>query len=126
MQSIGLSALLARTHIDIALESIAGQLRGPHCDGAATYGTDAAYAPPSEAPVVWTTWDVTTVSPTSGLRKPRLPENPGAKSQGPRQLEIEADKPLQTLTTVTYGLYAYTTLIYILNSRIVIYISYIL
>ena len=75
---------------------------------------------------MWTTWDVTTVSPTSGLRKPQLPENPGAKSQGPRQLEIEADKPLQTLTTVTYGLYAYTTLIYILNSRIVIYISYIL
>ena len=48
----------ARLQLDIAL---AGRLRGPNRDGAATYGTDAADNPASEAPVVWPKWDVTTV-----------------------------------------------------------------
>ena len=45
------------------------RLRGPKWDGMTTFGTDAAYAPTSEGPVVWPTWDVTAVTLTSGLRK---------------------------------------------------------
>ena len=84
------SALLALPDIVIALlsffvDSPAGRLRGPKRDGAAADRTDAAYPSASELLVVWVAWDVTTVSPTSRLRKvARAPETGAKKSQGPR------------------------------------------
>ena len=58
--------------------------RGPNRDGAATGGTDAAYPSASGAPVVWAKWDVTAVTPTSGIRKRRRRSGKREMSQGPR------------------------------------------